>query len=901
MRTYRLIAALACLLGVGVVAALRTVTLRATLNGFPSLTLPERVPPGGKQADLFSWDDSTRSTTLAEWSERGIVWVWQPIPADPARWEGFDSLLDELTQHDMRLIAALPSDSITAAAFAERYGAQVDVYHPAQTSQAIYEAIHAADEGAEVLTGTLRTVGELRAVYNEGLPFDAAAVSLSQMTLHPDARWTRPNVYGLADVTRIRQVMVRNQDEDKRVWLVGLSGEQDARTTYERILYEWPWAGAIIAAPEAAPPAGLPLDSALWPGLYGVGHPLVSYEGEWEFREGAADFSEFNESIARLPFKGDSLGAVIQRGDYRAYLYVSVDGAPAQGLPTEYITDDDLGRDGAYAVLTSPDYQPALEIIPLASGYDRGTVHQAMLAAERGWDQFALRGYAVGNYVQTWPYDAAVGGLLLAAVWALWPAAATVMSKARRSVTRPLQRLYATFPRSVARRLAAEVPERTWLLALTATALVLSVSPGVLITMPALLVLTALLFLRPQYGPALLLLSAPFYRLPRPFLGWQFSTVELVSLVLIGVWGLHMLLRGVPSLTELWVKSHTLDKAVTVFVGIAALSLVWSPLLGVAVTELRTMVFEPLVAYLVLRTLPFTAEERWRTVDALMLAGGLVALIGIGQFAVDLVRVGGFVCLRSTLGTCNNAALFMGRIIPIGVAVALLSDEHMRRRAYGGLALLMLAATVLTTSRGGLLLGIPAGVGLVVIMWGGRKAAVAVAAVIVAQFAALIPLARLVPRFNLLSQSNLFRVQLWQSTLRMLQDRPLTGWGLDQFLYAYRGRYILPAAWQQPDLSQPHNLFLNYWVRLGVLGLAAGVWLQVAFWRMIWRTQRRLKWFAPRPPRALAIGLMGCMAAFVAHGMVDATHFVIDLAFILFAILGLTHQLHQEAHHAEDR
>ena len=224
-----------------------------------------------------------------------------------------------------------------------------------------------------------------------------------------------------------------------------------------------------------------------------------------------------------------------------------------------------------------------------------------------------------------------------------------------------------------------------------------------------------------------------------------------------------------------------------------------------------------------------------------------------------------------------------------------------KRSDSAGLALLMLGATVLTTSRGGLLLGIPAGLGLVFIMWGGRKAALAVAAVIAAQFLALIPLARLIPRFNLLSRSNLFRVQLWQSTFQMLRDRPITGWGLDQFLYAYRGRYILPAAWQQPDLSQPHNVLLNYWVRLGILGLAAGIWLQLAFWRMIWRTQRRLKWFAPRPPRALAVGLMGCMAAFLAHGMVDATHFVIDLAFIFFAVLGLTHQLYKEAHHAENR
>ena len=89
----------------------------------------------------------------------------------------------------------------------------------------------------------------------------------------------------------------------------------------------------------------------------------------------------------------------------------------------------------------------------------------------------------------------------------------------------------------------------------------------------------------------------------------------------------------------------------------------------------------------------------------------------------------------------------------------------------------------------------------------------------------------------------------------MLRDHPVTGVGLDQFLYQYRGRYIQPAAWQQPDLSQPHNFLLDYWVRLGIFGLVVGVWLQVEFWRLAWSTQRALR--AGRPEsRMLAVGLM---------------------------------------------
>jgi O-antigen ligase len=124
----------------------------------------------------------------------------------------------------------------------------------------------------------------------------------------------------------------------------------------------------------------------------------------------------------------------------------------------------------------------------------------------------------------------------------------------------------------------------------------------------------------------------------------------------------------------------------------------------------------------------------------------------------------------------------------------------------------------------------------------------------------------------------------------MFADHPFFGVGLDNFLYEYRSRYIFDAAWQEPNLNHPHNIFLDFATRLGLFGLLAGGW-------MIWEAYRALKaavgsltseaataseteWLP------VAVGLSGSLAAMLAHGLVDHSFFLVDLAFVFYLILG---------------
>jgi O-antigen ligase len=192
----------------------------------------------------------------------------------------------------------------------------------------------------------------------------------------------------------------------------------------------------------------------------------------------------------------------------------------------------------------------------------------------------------------------------------------------------------------------------------------------------------------------------------------------------------------------------------------------------------------------------------------------------------------------------------------------------------------VLLALLLSFSRGALLLGVPAA--LLALGWraGGRWRWVALTLVVVGALA-LVPLLS-VPRFasllDLEQGGTFFRLELWRSALALIRDRPWFGVGPGNFLEAYRTRYILPSAWQEFNLEHPHNVYLDHWTRLGVLGVLAGIGGQFAFWREMRR----------RPGRdGLALGFVGCMVALLAHGLVDNTLFFPDLAFTFFLVLAL--------------
>ena len=771
------------------------------------------------------------------------------------------------------------------------------------------------------------------------------------------------------------------------IW--GSVGEADQASytvaALERVEREWPWMGVLclnsfqprpevadLAVPNAEQHWGFALmtpegeprplyeavqtwaaEAAQTPvahaGAYRADTDLATFDGTWTLGPQGADTGEHGENTVSFTFEGTGVALTVRRGPYRAFLFVTVDGEPASALPRD--------RDGrAYAVLFDPLAEAVT--VTLAQGLAPG-IHTVEIEAERGWGQWALADWRVvdapGSAVEL------RRGYLLFGVLGLLGAAGVAWSVPRlepEALARRVQdvwdglaewlqmlisfvaaaiALFSAWQMLMGEAVFRRLGEHGDFVALALATGLFYVSPWLILTLIAGLLMSLIVVLRPSLGLALVIFAAPLYAYPLSLGGRAFALAELVLLPTLAGWALRWLGTAIRERRRLCdMVSEGVRAMVWPLAALVAISVVscfGAQHLREALRELRLVVVEPTLFFLALVTLPMKRRERWRLLDALVAGALMVALVGLVMYFLGYVITaeGGSRRLLSVYGSPNNVGLFLGRVLPVLVAVVLWAGPELeadlgwgtrarawlgellqdrRRRAYLLAIVPVALALGLSLSRGAIILGIPAA--LVMMGWlAGKRWRRATVVVLLVGVMALIPLLR-TPRFagmfDLGQGTTGFRISLWYSSLGMIRDHPLLGVGLDNFLYAYRTRYVLPTAWEEFSLSHPHNVFLDYATRLGLFGLCAFVWTQVVFWRRLLQPRlrslraRSLRAQSPmrggrtsRAARALAIGLAGSMADFLAHGLVDASYFIIDLAFVYMLSLALASWLDEGA------
>ncbi len=427
------------------------------------------------------------------------------------------------------------------------------------------------------------------------------------------------------------------------------------------------------------------------------------------------------------------------------------------------------------------------------------------------------------------------------------------------------------------------------------------------------------------WRPDLLLAYVPFtvalYFMPKGLFDARFGIRdsgiylplhEVVLLLTLAGAGIHLLISGI----VWWRNRQTIPE--TIFSGgfttpllpiiLFLVAGIWGVVIaearGVALRELRWLIFEPIIF---VGLLVFYTRQRgsrylhlligfWLSggalaglVGMLQLAGiNLAPLIGIKSgYSEDLIAVEGVRRATGLYGHPNNLGLALGRTWPVAAALAHVAFWN----GPGGMARLRRAwplLLVMLLSLGGLLASFSRGAYLGTLVAGAILAATLIPAHLRPPRRILLPvlggvgilgfliLALTVERFNLIGGSSSIRLQTWVSALAMLRDHPL-GIGLDQFGLIYP-RYIAPelASTNEIHTAHPHNLVLDIALRMGPLGMIAVGWLLLRFYRQ-----------PIQPTSALMIGASAAMSAALVHGLVDSFYFWPDLAFAFWMLLAI--------------
>ncbi|MFH1927399.1 MAG: O-antigen ligase family protein [Chloroflexota bacterium] len=779
----------------------------------------------------------------------------------------------------------------------------------------------------------------LRQVYREGggAYFDILAAKPYGFWSGPHDRRVDPSVLNFSRLILLREEMVRQGDGDKPIWAVefgwnalpgewpGLpspwgtdSEEKQAQRTLEaleRTRQEWPWLGAVCL--QHFQPI-LPLDDPTWgfslldasgeprllyhqllhkgstawqrayPGRYSAASWVVERQGEWAELDGTL-ISYASQASLVVPFWGTRLDLEVEAEGRALRIWLDGGQSDTQDKACSLVKEVDLAEiAGGCSWIVAAKGLPAGEHtlrLEAVSENDRGVIIRRFVVRRDSdfgafYRNLTLLGLAM--LIVTWR------GLNLAArlPWRSWWTLASGWY----------------FDRS---------EWLQWVLVTSAIAVYYS-SPWLPVSLLALLTVVALFYLRRDLALVSIVVAAPLAVYSKPLGSMRFSLVEVLSLCALLAHAIHWLqdhgrkIRGSigrsgirVTVAEMVAGLDLMDKAVLFFLVVSLLSLATSANLRVSLRELRTVVLEPVVFYLLIRDGHMGRRKLLWLGDAFVAVGLVLSLHGLYQYAFtdDVIVAEGVRRVRGIYGSPNNMGLLLGRLLPVAVAMAWTGRTTWRRWLYGGACVPIMLCLFLTYSRGAWLLGVPGAMIFLGLLRGRRSFTIVLGIVLVALLS-LIPLAgseRIASIFQFQEGTGFLRQRLWESALHMIRDHPLSGIGLDNFLYLYPD-YMLPGAEIEPNLSHPHNIILDYWTRLGILGVVSLAWLLGTFFRAGLRLYRSQ---IETDSGAVALGLMASMVAFVTHGMIDSSYFVVELAFVFFMSLGVLRCLQEGCDYAE--
>lgn len=285
-----------------------------------------------------------------------------------------------------------------------------------------------------------------------------------------------------------------------------------------------------------------------------------------------------------------------------------------------------------------------------------------------------------------------------------------------------------------------------------------------------------------------------------------------------------------------------------------------------------------------------------KAVDFMLLvfvaSAGFTGIIGVYQFLfgdtgtlwIDTeLHAGLSNRIGSTFGNPNVFATYLLLLIPIAAAGVVYFKGWFLKFCALGATFLLLGNLLLTYTRGAYL-ALPLAIAVFIMLMEKRFIVLMIASLPVAFIALPASVtSRLLSIVNLTDTSTIFRMSIWQGSIRMIGDFWLAGVG--QGLEAYHTVYPYYALAGAGTLHS-HNLFLQILVEVGVPGFLLFVGILACFFRAVstlYRNTTQLR------VKIMAAAMISAMVAFLIQSFFDYSFFnySIVLTFYLYVGLGI--------------
>jgi O-antigen ligase len=287
----------------------------------------------------------------------------------------------------------------------------------------------------------------------------------------------------------------------------------------------------------------------------------------------------------------------------------------------------------------------------------------------------------------------------------------------------------------------------------------------------------------------------------------------------------------------------------------------------------RAYFVEPVAIFYIAIDLLQSSDHMLRAAIAFAIGSSSFAIANLAVFAqafmAHAVNVGS--APNAFYGDANYVAMYLEP--PVALAAGfLIFGSTARTKLLGGAWLAITGFALLVMFSKGSYVALLALV-IIVLLTAPRWRLPIVGALVVAAVAATqIPL--LMARLSTIQPSLNGRQAIFGAAVGMIRDHPLFGLGLGGFSYQFRGT--------TPEIY-PHDVWLTFWVELGLLGVIA---FAVILFGLLWRGWRA--WPAARGwNRPLLWGVLTALVVWTVHGFVDSPYWKNDMSVEFWTLAAL--------------